>query len=65
MTLNGPSSASSVNPNGATHLSLVRKLILAQFSEALAAAGVATADSLYNRATLIRDDREQKFLMEA
>ena len=65
MALNGPSSASSVNPNGATHLSLVRKLILAQFSEALAAAGVATADSLYNRATLIRDDREQKFLMEA
>jgi len=65
MTLNGPSSASSVNPNGATHLSLVRKLILAQFSEALAAASVATADSLYNRATLIRDDREQKFLMEA
>ena len=65
MTSNGSSSASSVNPDVATHLSLVRKLIVSQFSDALAAAGAVTADSLYNRASTIRDDREQKFLMAA
>ena len=65
MALNDPSSVSSADPDGAAHLSLVRKLIITQFSEALASAGVATADLLHDRAGVIRDDRELRFLLEA